>query len=185
LSPHPKRRSPRGQYFNGLVLSSCCQPQTKSGPVCLSYLFAKPPMRKTPGGFRYGQSPDCRAIGACRPESEAVGCELVIRPQVAAGRARDNGFASLLNGCRYGLGRGYWRPPLGARFGTGSVAMPLSRRTGSGLREFGRRSRNLSPVFGLLAPNRALRCVENPRADGSIDSDRLGPILALRAAALS
>jgi len=41
----------------------------------------------------------------------------------------------------------------------------LGRRGG-----FGRPLENLSPVFSLLAPNRALRCTENPRVDGSIPS---------------
>jgi len=49
---------------------------------------------------------------------------------------------------------------------------------------FGQPVGNSSPVFGFLAPNQALRATENPRVDGSIDSDRHAPILALRAAAL-
>ena len=35
---------------------------------------------------------------------------------------------------------------------------------------FGRAGGNPSPVFGLLAPNSALRATENPRVDGSIPS---------------
>ena len=47
----------------------------------------------------------------------------------------------------------------------GSVRYGLGRAG-----RFGRSRENSSPVFGLLAPNRALRCVENPRVDGSIPS---------------
>jgi hypothetical protein len=61
---------------------------------------------------------------------------------------------------------------------------PVRYRLGRAAR-FGRPSGNSSPVFALLAPNRPLRCTENPRVDGSIYSDRPWPILTLRAAALS
>jgi hypothetical protein len=50
---------------------------------------------------------------------------------------------------------------------------------------FGRPVKNSFHFFRFLAPNRPLRATWNPRVDGSFDSDRPGPILALRAAALS
>ena len=54
--------------------------------------------------------------------------------------------------------------------GLGSVfRLPVRDRFGRAGR-FGRRRRNSFPVFGLLAPNRALRRTENPRVDGSIPS---------------
>ena len=74
------------------------------------------------------------------------------------------------------------------RFGKGSVAMPVSRWPGWGAAKlrlvfalpvrdrlgcegrFGRPSGKPFPVFGLLAPNRALCWIENPRVDGSIPS---------------
>ena len=76
-----------------------------------------------------------------------------------------------------------------ARFGKSSVAMPAKPLSGLGLEKSGRFSGVLGsvwarsgergsvgrcqisfPVFGLLAPNSALRWIENPRVDGSIPS---------------
>ena len=48
------------------------------------------------------------------------------------------------------------------RFGMGSV----------GRGRFGRPGRNSFPVFDFPAPIQSLRRTENPRVDGSIDSDR-------------
>ena len=77
---------------------------------------------------------------------------------------------------------------FGCRFGNRSVAMPRTRcessaygmvrsagprgvRYGLGRgRRFGRPRENSFPVFGLLAPNRALRWIESLRVDGSIPS---------------
>lgn len=70
--------------------------------------------------------------------------------------------------------------------------MPASRWTGSGSEilgqvcripvrhglgraaRFGWRRENALPAFDLLAPNRPLCCIENPRVDGSIAAERLG-----------
>ena len=82
----------------------------------------------------------------------------------------------------------------GAQFGKRSVAMrghpcvsltysAARSATAPGVRNrlgrrgrFGRSAGNAFPVFDFLAPNRALRRVENPRVAGSM---RLGPSMAL------
>ena len=48
--------------------------------------------------------------------------------------------------------------------------LPAVGTTGLCGRRFGRPRRNSFPLFALLAPNRALRWIENPRVDGSIPS---------------
>ena len=78
------------------------------------------------------------------------------------------------------------RAPFGARFGRRSVVMARRPCASSAYRTvrsstdfpvrdglgragwFGRPRGNPFPVFGLLAPNRALRRIENPRVAGSI-----------------
>ena len=60
--------------------------------------------------------------------------------------------------------------PHGPRAGVRS-ACPAGFGMGSvGRGRFGRPAETPSRFFGLLAPNSAFRCLENPRVDGSIPS---------------